>query len=229
MSSIVENLTALRAGVAEAARRAGRDPAGIRLVAVSKTHPAEAVREAMAAGQSVFGESRVQEAARKIPQLPAGLEWHFIGHLQRNKVRAALPLFHLFHGVDSLALGAAVDRVAAETGRRVAVLLEVNVSGESSKRGLAPDELRRAFDGFLRLPQLEVRGLMTMAPWSEDPQAARPVFRALRLLRDELATGSGHPLPELSMGMSGDYPAAIAEGATLIRPGTVIFGTRSNP
>lgn len=229
MEPIAANLEAVRGRISAAARRAGRDPASVRLVAVSKTHPADAVIGAVAAGQGVFGESRVQESREKIPACPAGLEWHFIGHLQKNKVRQALPLFSLFHSIDSTGLAQAIDRIAGETGKAVEGLIEVNVSGEQTKHGFTPDSLRTDFLSLAKLPGLRIRGLMTMAPYSENPEEARPFFRALRALRDELQNSHGLALPELSMGMSGDYEPAIEEGATLVRVGSSIFGARPAP
>lgn len=229
MSEIEHHLQSVRERVAEAARRAGREPASVRLVAVSKTHPADSVREAFDAGQRVFGESRVQEALAKIPLLPSAADWHFIGHLQSNKIRKALPCFSLFHGVDDVELARQIDRIAAELGLFPKILLEVNVSGEASKFGLAPDAVRSVFDELLALPRVQLCGLMTMAPPVEKPGDARPFFAHLRTLRDELECAGGVPLPELSMGMSGDYEAGIAEGATLVRVGSAIFGARPKP
>ena len=229
MDAIAANLEEIRGRLTAAAERAGRDPASVRLVAVSKTYPAEAVAAASSTGQRIFGESRVQEARDKIPACPSGLEWHFIGHLQKNKVRQALPLFPFFHSIDSAALAGAIDRIAGETGAEAQGLLEVNVSGEESKHGFTPDELRSQFPALAKLPHLRIRGLMTMAPYSDDPEDARPVFRKLRELRDELQSAHQHPLPELSMGMSGDFEPAIEEGATLVRVGSSIFGTRPRP
>jgi pyridoxal phosphate enzyme (YggS family) len=229
MDAIAANLEEIRRRMAEAARRSGRDPASIRLVAVSKTYPAEAVAAAATTGQRVFGESRVQESRDKIPACPYGLEWHFIGHLQKNKVRQALPLFPFFHSIDSTALAGAIDRIAGETGVKAQGLLEVNVSGEETKHGFTPEELRAQFPALSKLPHLRIRGLMTMAPYSDDPEKARPFFRALRQMRDELQSAHGHPLPELSMGMSGDFAPAIGEGATLVRIGSSIFGARPHP
>ncbi|MFZ4775079.1 MAG: YggS family pyridoxal phosphate-dependent enzyme [Terrimicrobiaceae bacterium] len=226
MDSIAHNLEVIRQCIRAAAVRSCRDPESIRLVAVSKTHPGEAVREAHAAGQVLFGENKVQEALGKIPLLPPSLEWHFIGHLQSNKIRKALPLFHLFHGVDNGALAAQIDRVAGECGSPARVLLEVNVSGEETKFGFQPDRLRAEISGLLALSHVRILGLMTMAPYAADPQLAKPYFAALRRLRDELEQQTGHPLPELSMGMSGDFEAAIEEGSTLVRVGTAIFGER---
>lgn len=229
MTDPAAHLAAVREAIADAATAAGRDPSTVRLVAVSKTHPAAAVTAAAAAGQRVFGESRVQEAREKIPAGPPGLDWHFIGHLQKNKVRQALPLFGFFHSIDSTPLALAIDRVAGETGQAVEGLLEVNVSGEETKYGFTPAQLRTEFPALAKLPNLRIRGLMTMAPYSDNPEDARPVFRALRELRDELQNAHGCPLPELSMGMSGDFVPAIAEGATLVRIGSSIFGTRPDP
>jgi len=229
MDAIATNLEEIRRRMAKAAQRAGRDPASARLVAVSKTYPAEAVVAATATGQRIFGESRVQEARDKIPACPSGLEWHFIGHLQKNKVRQALPLFPFFHSIDSTALAGAIDRIAGETGAEARGLLEVNISGEETKHGFTPKELRAQFPALSKLPHLRIRGLMTMAPYSDNPEDARPVFRTLRELRDELQSTYQHHLPELSMGMSGDFEPAIEEGATLVRVGSSIFGARPRP
>ncbi len=229
MDAIAANLEEIRSRLTAAAERAGRDPASVRLVAVSKTYPAEAVGAAASTGQRIFGESRVQEAREKIPACPSDLEWHFIGHLQKNKVRQALPLFPFFHSIDSAALAGAIDRIAGETGAKAQGLLEVNISGEESKHGFTPDELRAQFPALAKLPHLRIRGLMTMAPYSNNPEDARPVFRKLRELRDELQSAHQHPLPELSMGMSGDFEPAIEEGATLVRVGSSIFGARPRP
>lgn len=226
MTSPVKNLARVRLRIEAAAEAAGRDPSGIALVAVSKTHPPEAIRDAAVAGQEVFGESKLQEAMTKIPLLPSSLEWHFIGHLQSNKIRKALPLFQLFHGVDQPSLAVHMDRLAAECGCFPRILLEVNVSGEASKFGFPPDRLRSEIADLLALPRIRILGLMTMAPYSADPLAARPYFAALRRLRDDLEQQTGTPLPELSMGMSGDFEAAIAEGSTIVRVGSAIFGER---
>jgi len=226
MTAIEKNMESILGRIRAAAEAAGRDSAGVRLVAVSKTHPPEAVREAAGLGQTVFGESKIQEAIAKIPLLAPSLEWHFIGHLQSNKIRRALPLFRLFHGVDNSDLAARMDRASEECGCFPRILLEVNVSGEGSKFGFPPDRLRREIAGLLALPRVEVLGLMTMAPYSDDPLAAKPCFAALRTLRDELEQQTGTPLPELSMGMSGDFEAAIAEGSTIVRVGSALFGER---
>jgi pyridoxal phosphate enzyme (YggS family) len=226
MSSVAENLSIIRHRIVEAARRHGRDAATIKLVAVSKTHPTSVIRAAIDAGQLVFGENRVQEALPKIEELPATIEWHLLGHLQSNKIRKAINRFALFHGVDDVQLASQINRIAGELGITARVLLEVNVSGEQSKFGFAPDTLPPALESLLPLPHLRIEGLMTMAPYSENPEAARPVFERLRLLRDRLVAASGHPLTELSMGMSGDFEQGIAEGATIVRVGSAIFGHR---
>src|SRR5262249_11053091 len=156
------------------------------LVAVSKAHPAEAVQVAVDAGQTLFGESRIQEARVKIPLLPSRLRWHFIGHLQKNKVRHALPLFELFHGVDSLALAQDMQRIANEEGMRPRILLEVNLAGEASKHGFAPENLRRIFEDLLSLGKLSIEGLMAIPPLATEPESSRPYFVSLRKLRDDL-------------------------------------------
>lgn len=226
MNAVAARLEVVRHRLAAAAGRAGRDPATVVLVAVTKTCPPPAVREALDAGQLLFGESRVQEARAKIPSLPARARWHFIGHLQRNKVRQALPLFELLHGVDSLAIAGEIDRIAAEMGLRPRVLLEVNVAGEASKFGFAPADLRAALDGLLALPRLEIGGLMTIPPPVAAPEDCRRYFAAVRELRDALEGEFGVALGELSMGMTGDFEVAVEEGATMVRVGTAIFGER---
>ena len=227
MPMLAENLETVHASIAHAAARAGRDASEIELVAVSKTHPPEAVHEALDAGQLLFGESRVQEARAKIPMLPGRARWHFIGHLQKNKVRHALPLFELFHGIDSLELARDVDRIAAEAGAFPKVLIEVNVAGEASKFGFTPDRMRAQMEDLLALDRVQIEGLMTIAPFATEAEPSRKFFAALRELRDRLQTEFRVPLPRLSMGMSGDFTVAIEEGATLVRVGTAIFGKRS--
>ena len=224
--SIEENLEQVRAKIAAAAQKAGRSADEIRLVAVSKTHPAESVREAHHAGQNLFGESRVQEARVKIPELPSGLEWHFIGHLQKNKIRHALPLFEMFQSVDSLALAQDINRIADELGSRPRVLLEVNVAGEGSKFGFRPEILRAEIEHLLALPCLTIEGLMTIPPLAAEAEGSRKFFVQLRELRDALQTEFHLRLAELSMGMTNDYPIAVEEGATMVRVGTAIFGER---
>ena len=222
-----ESLESIQTTITAAAARSGRSPDGIELVAVSKSHPPEAVQEVLDAGQLIFGESRVQEARAKILQLPSRIRWHFIGHLQKNKVRHALPLFELFHGIDSLELAGDVNRIAEEAGAFPRVLLEVNVAGEATKFGFTPERVRENLETLLGLRRLQIEGLMTIAPFAPEAEMSRRYFAALRELRDELQTDFRVPLPRLSMGMSGDFEVAIEEGATLVRVGTAIFGKRS--
>ena len=224
--SISENLHTVRERIAGAANRAGRAPAAITLVAVSKTHAPETVMEAIDAGQIVFGENRVQEARAKIPLLPGRMRWHLIGHLQSNKVRQALATFERIHGIDSLALGRDVNRIAGEMGLFPKVMLEVNVAGEGSKFGFDPNVLRAGMEELLTLDRVAIDGLMAIPPFDPDPESSRKYFVALRECRDRLSTEFRVPLPELSMGMSGDFEVAIEEGATFVRVGTAIFGTR---
>lgn len=227
MTTLMERFELVRENIYAAAERAGRSPDDVELVAVSKKHPVESVSEAFQeAGQELFGESRVQEALIKIPELPSRLRWHFIGHLQANKVRKALPCFELIHGIDTVDIARDVDRVAAEMGLFPRVLLEVNVSGEGSKHGFTPEGLERELEGLLALPRIQVEGFMTMAPLVKEAEAARPYFTKLRELRDRLAGQVGIPLATLSMGMSGDYEVAVEEGATLVRVGSALFGGR---
>ncbi len=216
----------VRGRIAEACRRAGRDPGEVTLIAVSKGHPPEAVRAAHEAGMTIFGENRVQEASQKIPLCPSSLVWHMVGHLQRNKVRKALPLFEMIHSVDSLRLVEALERECSRLGKVLPVLIEVNVAGESSKYGVAPENLRELLDAAAGCGHLEVRGLMTMPPWSPDPEKVRPYFARLRELLVKAGEEWGHGLVELSMGMSADFEVAIEEGATMVRIGTAIFGRR---
>lgn len=229
MSQIAKNLEFIRHRIAVAAERSGRHPQEVKLVAVSKTYPPDVIREAIDAGQRSFGENRVQDALAKIADLPPDLDWHLIGHLQSNKVRKVIGRFSLFHGVDNIDLASQMNRIAGELGVTANILLEVNISGEESKFGFDPKILPAALEELLPLPHLRVEGLMTMAPFSENPDEARPVFSGLRMLRDKLSATVGHPLKELSMGMSGDFEQGIAEGATIVRIGSAIFGSRTPP
>ena len=229
MTSIAENLEPVRAQIAEAATKAGRSMDDVDLVAISKTHEAEKVREAIEAGQSLFGESRVQEARVKIPELPSNIRWHFVGHLQKNKIRHALPLFELIHSVDSLALAQDINRIAEEEGLHPRVLLEANVAGEGSKFGFRPEKIFSEMESLLELPRLSILGLMTIPPIAEEAEASRKYFVGLRELRDRLQTEFKVDLAQLSMGMTQDYAVAVEEGATLVRVGTAIFGERSKP
>ena len=219
---VAANIAGVQARIARAARSAGRDPAAVTLVAVSKTFPAELVAHAHTAGLRHFGENWVQEAEDKLPLLTSlhpKPVWHFIGHLQTNKVKQVLGLFDVIESVDSLHLAEAIARRAG--GRKVSVLLEVNVAAEVSKFGFSVAEVPAAVDHLWRLPGIEVRGLMTVAPEAPDAEQVRPVFRTLATLARELG------LPELSMGMSNDFEAAIQEGATMVRLGRAIFGPRA--
>ena len=227
MTDPTQALVRVRENIARAAEKSGRRPEDIELIAISKTHPPESIRVVAETGQTLFGESRVQEARAKIPLLPGRLRWHFIGHLQKNKIRAALGMFELFHSVDSLETARQFQRIAEEEGMRPKVLLEVNVAGEASKFGFSPVAARLAVEDLLALDRLDIAGLMAMAPLAAEAEHSRPYFQELRELRDELQTEAGLGLPHLSMGMSGDYEVAVEEGATLVRVGSAIFGTRS--
>ena len=227
MPSIAENLERAHEQIAQAAAKVGRAVDEIELVAISKTHDAAKVREAIEAGQTLFGESRVQEARVKIPELPSNLRWHFVGHLQKNKIRHALPLFELTHSVDSLALAQDINRIAEEDGLHPRVLLEVNVAGEGSKFGFQPDKLRAEMESLLALPRLSILGLMTIPPIAEEAEASRKYFVQLRELRARVQTEFHVDLAQLSMGMTQDFAVAVEEGATLVRVGTAIFGERS--
>jgi hypothetical protein len=211
--------------IAEAERRSGRPPGAVKLVAVSKTQPLSRIREAHAAGLSVFGENYIQEAAEKVPALP-GAEWHLIGKLQGNKVRKAVSLFAWIQTADSARRLAELSRCAVEAGRVVPALIEVNLGGEESKSGVSPEDLGQVVAASGPLPGVRVEGLMAIPPYSGDPEATRPYFERLRELRDRLVRETGAALRELSMGMSNDFEAAIEEGATMVRVGTAIFGSR---
>jgi PLP dependent protein len=215
-AEIAAGLAAVRARIEAAARRAGRDPASVRLVAVSKTKPAGDVRAAMAAGQTLFGENYAQELRDKAREI-SDAEWHFIGPLQRNKVKYVVRTATLLHAIESLDLAQEIDKRAKTTQD---ILVEVNVAREPQKHGVMPEALGELLAALGALPHIRVRGLMTMAPFSDDPEASRPHFRALRELAQK------HGLPELSMGMTQDLEVAVEEGATLVRVGTAIFGER---
>lgn len=223
---LAERLTDVRNRMAQAAQRAGRDPAEVELVAVSKGHPPEIVIEAAQLGLTVFGENKVQEAKVKIPACPGRLRWHMIGHLQTNKCRDAAGLFTAIESVDSLRVAEAIQDACEKRSRRMPVLIEVNVAGEAAKFGYPPAAMLEELDRLNQLDRLEIQGLMAMAPYSPDPERARPVFRRLRELREQAQQKLGAPLAHLSMGMSGDFEVAIEEGATLVRIGTALFGER---
>jgi pyridoxal phosphate enzyme (YggS family) len=225
--NISGNLESVRGQIAQAAAKAGRAVDDVELVAITKTHPAEKVREAVEAGHTLFGESRVQEARAKVPELPSHLQWHFVGHLQKNKIRHALPLFELFHGIDSLALAEEMNRIAAADGMHPRILLEINVAGEGSKFGFKPESVRREMESLLALSRLTIEGLMCIPPLAEEAEASRKYFVQLRELRDSLEREFKQKLPRLSMGMTQDFWVAVEEGATLVRVGTAIFGERT--
>ncbi len=221
--TFADRLERVEQRIQAACDKAGRDRGGVTLLAVSKTKPPEAVREAAACGLRLFGENKVQEAQAKIPMSPSGLEWHLIGHLQGNKAKAAANLFQMIHSVDSLKLLQALDRHANTT---LPVLLQVNIAGEAAKYGLKPDEVAGAIEAANQMSKCEVHGLMLIPPFSPDPEKTRVHFAALRKLRDQLQDETGTPLPELSMGMSHDLEIAVEEGSTWIRIGTDLFGKR---
>ncbi len=225
---IADNLELINARIAAACEQAGRPRDSVRLIAVSKTKPAEMVAEAYAAGQRLFGENHAQELTAKKPVLPEDIEWHFIGNLQRNKVKYVVGAAALIHSVNSAALAKEIDRVAGNRGLTQDVLVEINVGGEESKQGADAEEARSLVEAIAALPHLRLRGLMTVAPFAEDPETVRPVFRRLKEMLTEFAPLTREPeaFDQLSMGMSGDFEAAIGEGATYVRIGTAIFGAR---
>lgn len=215
--------------IREAAIKAGRSPEEIRLVAVSKIKPAEMVREAMQAGQRIFGENYIQEAVAKIEEIGSeGIEWHFIGHLQSKKSKYAAGVFTLIHSVDSLKLAREIDKQAAKKGTIQEILIQVNTSGEESKSGATDTSVIELVRDVAALEHVAVKGLMTMPAFFDDPEGARPYFRQLRLIKERIESLAipGVEMKELSMGMSGDFEVAIEEGATLVRVGTAIFGAR---
>jgi pyridoxal phosphate enzyme (YggS family) len=218
---------AFRDAIEKAARRAGRRPEEIRLVAASKTVDVERIRSAAEAGITIFGENYVQEAMRKREAIEQPVSWHFIGHLQKNKAKYAVEFFDMIHSIDSVALAEELNKRASRVGRSMEVLVEVNLSGESTKSGVNEEEIIPLIRGIKGLPQLLFRGLMTMPPFFDDPEQSRPYFIRLRRLAERIVSEELHPDPlELSMGMSNDFLVAIEEGATLVRVGTAIFGPR---
>ncbi len=224
---LATRLALVRERIAAACQRSGRDPASVRIVAVTKTQPAAQVAEAMAAGVDAIGENRVQEAAGKRPHLAPTVPWHLIGPLQRNKARQALELFDVIETVDRPALADRLESLVAPLPRVVPVFLEVNIGGESSKHGVPPAEVESLLSHVLiHCPHLAVQGLMTVPPWSTDPEQVRPYFRQLRHLAEGLAARLGLAKLELSMGMSDDFEVAVEEGASWVRLGRVLFGER---
>jgi pyridoxal phosphate enzyme (YggS family) len=225
MSGIRENLLRVTERIEKAAQNAGRNLKDIRLVAVSKTVEADRIREAIEAGVTILGENYVQEAQKKIEEIGKSVSWHFIGHLQSNKAKVAVRLFDAIHAVDSIALAEELNRKAQQANRKIPVMIEVNLSGETTKFGTEEEKVTSLAQGVLKLDHLSLEGLMTMPPYFDDPEMSRPYFVQLRELKERLVKG-GIPLKDLSMGMSNDFEIAIAEGATYVRVGTAIFGAR---
>lgn len=228
MATVAENLSAVKERIAKAAARVGRDPDGITLVAVTKTMPVDCIREAIEAGHRVFGENRVQEAQAKVQALGPSVQWHLIGHLQRNKVRYVCDLFTLIESVDSLPLAQDIDRRAALHGMVMPMLIQVNVGDEATKSGVPPTEALALVREAAMLRHVAIKGLMSIPPPVENPEDSRPYFVQLRTLAEEIdrVKMPGVAMVELSMGMSHDFEVAIEEGATMVRVGTAIFGPR---
>ena len=226
-SAISERFEEVRQRITRAAEASRRDPEAVTLIAVGKTFPAEVVQQAVTAGALDLGENRVQEAVAKKPHI-AGARWHLIGPLQRNKARAALEVFDVVHTVDRTEIADRLQFLLGEhwPGRKLPVLVEINIGREPQKAGALPEEAGELLGHVLGCDRLDVRGLMAIPPWADEAEASRPHFKNLRELRDRLQDQSGAPLPELSMGMSHDFEIAIAEGATMVRVGTAIFGPR---
>jgi len=222
-----QNYSRLCSEIRQAAEKNGRSPDSVRLLAVSKKVPAERLRILWGLGHRLFGENRVQEARAKIPDMPTGGEWHFIGGLQTNKAKEAVEWFDVIESVDRPELAAELQKRAEVAGKNLKVLIEVNVGGEAAKHGAKPEDAGALLNAINGMSRLEVRGLMAIPPFREEPEEARPFFRKLREIRDHLEQSSGAALPELSMGMSHDFPVAIAEGASLVRIGTALFGPRA--
>jgi pyridoxal phosphate enzyme (YggS family) len=224
--SLAENLDTIQQRIRAACARAGRDERSILLLAVSKTHPAETIRAAVDCGLMFFGESKIQEAKAKLPLGPGKARWHFIGHLQSNKVRDAVEMFEMIQSVDSLALAKEISKRCEQAAKTMPILLEVNVAAEASKFGYKPEAMLRELNEVNALPKIEVHGLMAVPPYTTDPEKSRSHFRRLCELKIEGEQILGAPLPHLSMGMSGDFEIAIEEGATIVRIGTALFGER---
>lgn len=225
--SIAENIEVVKKRIAQACEKSNRDFSEVTLVAVSKGQPPESIIEASCSGIKIFGENRVQEAKSKIPFCPSNLRWHMIGHLQTNKARDCVRLFEMIQSVDSLHLALEIQKCAEKESKQIPILLEVNVAGEASKFGIKPEVLIQTMTEINKLTRLEIQGLMTIAPWTPEPEKVRPVFRKLKELKLSCEDALGAPLPHLSMGMSNDFDIAIEEGATIVRIGTAIFGQRT--
>lgn len=227
MTGIADRLASVRDRIAASCARADREPDSVRLVAVSKTVPVAGVAQALAAGQTLFGENRVQEALAKMGETGPSATWHLVGHLQKNKAKQAVGRFELIHGIDDRELAVELDRRAEASGTTQPVLVQANLAGETTKSGADADELLPLLTAVAGLPHLSLRGLMIIPPPVEDPELSRPWFRRLRELRDRATDRLAQPLPELSMGMTDDFEVAIEEGATLVRIGRAIFGERA--
>lgn len=225
---ISENLEQVKKNIEEACKKAGRSPDEVTLIAVSKTKPVALLQEAYDAGARCFGENKVQEIVDKYPQLPSDIRWHMIGHLQRNKVKYIVDKVEMIHSVDSLRLAETIEQEASKHGVKVPVLLEVNVAGEETKFGLRPDEVLPLIKAVSEFPHIKIQGLMTIAPYVEDPEENREIFRQLKKLSVDIEAKNINnvTMSVLSMGMTGDYQVAVQEGATMVRVGTGIFGER---
>jgi pyridoxal phosphate enzyme (YggS family) len=224
---LAANLESIRQRIETACARVDRPPDSVMLLAVTKGQPPEIVAEAARLGLTLFGENKVQEAKAKIPLCPGRLRWHMIGHLQTNKCRDAVDLFEMVQGVDSLHVAEELHKRADQAARTLPILLEVNIVGEASKFGYPPEQLLAELAQINAFSRLEIHGLMTVAPWSPEPEKVRPIFRQLRELKSQCEQQLGAPLAHLSMGMTGDFEIGIEEGATLVRIGTALFGPRS--
>ena len=223
---LAANINSVRDRIEAACARAQRRPDSVTLIAVTKSQPPEIVADAARLGLTVFGENKVQEAKAKIEQCPSRLHWHMIGHLQSNKARDAVELFEMIQSVDSFHLAEELNQRAEQAAKTVPILIEMNIAGEASKFGYRPENLKGDLERLNALKRLEIHGLMTVPPWSAEPEKVRPVFRKLCELKVECEQLLGAPLPHLSMGMTGDFEVAIEEGATMVRVGTALFGAR---
>jgi len=222
------NLTAIQSRIDAACARVNRDSSSVTLLAVSKGQPPEAIRAAVDAGLTLFGESKVQEAKVKISLCPGRLRWQMIGHLQSNKCRDAVHFFQMIQSVDSFSLAQEIDKWSRASAKTLPILLEVNIAGEASKFGFPPELLLAELEKINALDRIEIHGLMTIAPWTLEVEKVRPLFRRMRELKSQCEQILGAPLPQLSMGMSGDFEVAIEEGSTLVRIGTALFGARQS-
>src|SRR5437867_4194557 len=226
MMDLAANLAGVQRRIEGACARAGREPRSVSVVAVTKSHPPEVVNEAAKLGLTLFGENKVQEAKAKIPLCSGKVRWHMIGHLQTNKCRDAVELFEMIQTIDSLHLAQEINKRAEQAAKRIPILLEVNIAGEAQKFGYRPEQLLAELGQINSLSRLELQGLMTVPPWTSEPEKVRPVFRRLKQLKEQCEQVLGAPLPHLSMGMTGDFEVAIEEGATMVRIGTALFGPR---